>query len=204
MTGHQEMRERMICLGGAFCVSVLLFLFLPLSYYLFHGELHDALLQGRKKIVPLETISLQKKKQPKKEKIERREKKALSKVESTAHRFNLDLSVLSEGEGEGMVSGARGRVIEDYEADVAPVKRFSLPPSYPARARQAGVAGTVTARILINERGEVETVRIIKAPRGWGFEASVKEALSRWRFEPAKLESMPVRVWARQEIEFSQ
>ncbi len=195
--------ERLSLLAGAVFITTLLFLLLPLSYYFFHENIYEALNKGSHRKISLDSVSIEKKKEPKKEIIRREEKKAMNSRQDISRHFNLDLSVLAEGEGEGMVNASRRRILEDYEADIPPVKKFTHPPEYPRQARRAGVSGTVSARILINEKGEVESVTIKKAPRGWGFEYAVKEALSRWQFEPAKMENMPIRVWAHQEIEFA-
>jgi len=56
---------------------------------------------------------------------------------------------------------------------------------------------------MIDEKGNVLAVNVVRTRGNWGFDRAVVQALKKWKFEPAKLENMPVRVWATQEIQFS-
>ena len=187
----------------AFGISVLLFLLLPVSYYLFHQEIYRMIQNKKSGPVRIETIKIKEKKREVKQ-IEKREKTKLIRPHARQFtRFNLDLSVLSgEGNGGGVMTSGFGNVIEEGEADVPPIKRVFIPPQYPSRARDEGIEGKVIAKLLIDENGEVISIRILKEPRHWGFGTSVIEAAQKWKFEPAKLNNLPVKVWATQVIEF--
>ena len=187
----------------ALIVSLLLFLLLPVSYYIFHAQLYDLMNAKQLKMVKVETIKLKKKEKEIKE-IEKIKKKRLKKFQNKfLTRFNLDLSVLSgDGSGAGSLDAGFDNVIEEGEADIPPLKRIFNPPNYPERARNEGIEGTVIVKLLIDENGNVRRVRVIKAPKYWGFDDSVRKAAKLWKFEPAKLNNMPVKVWATQVIEF--
>ncbi|MCP4728334.1 MAG: energy transducer TonB [bacterium] len=190
-------------LGIAVTISALLYLLLPVSYYLFHEEIYKMMQDRKQKIVKVDTIKIKKKERETKE-IEKKKRTRLKKFKKRfSDRFKLDLSVLAaEGDGAGMMDSGFGNVIEEGEADIPPIKKRFIPPRYPSRARTEGVEGNVVAKLLIDENGDVLTVRILKEPRHWGFGYAVIEAAQQWKFEPAKLNNMPVKVWATQVIEF--
>jgi TonB family protein len=65
-------------------------------------------------------------------------------------------------------------------------------PDYPRRARKAGIEGSVTFSARIDAQGRVTEVTIHDVPApGFGFEQSVRETVSAWRFEPARREGRP-------------
>lgn len=70
-------------------------------------------------------------------------------------------------------------------------------PAYPRRADEDGVEALVEVRVLVDERGRVEQIEVLGAPAGYGFEAAVRKAAARWRFEPARLGGVPVPQWVR-------
>lgn len=55
---------------------------------------------------------------------------------------------------------------------------------YPARARAAEVEGYVTLALLINERGEVEEVSVVRAQPAGYFEEAALSMLRKQRFTP--------------------
>lgn len=70
-------------------------------------------------------------------------------------------------------------------------------PAYPRRADEDGIEALVEVRVLVDERGRVEQVEVLGAPPGYGFEASIRRAAGRWRFESARLGGVPVPQWVR-------
>ena len=70
---------------------------------------------------------------------------------------------------------------------------ISLPkPPYPAIARAAGVSGTVTVQILLDETGKVISARAISGNHL--LQAAAVEAAYRARFSPTILTGQPVKV----------
>ncbi|MFL6282276.1 MAG: energy transducer TonB [Pyrinomonadaceae bacterium] len=65
-------------------------------------------------------------------------------------------------------------------------------PSYPAIARAARVTGTVTVFLVVNEKGEVETVQRLDGPPQ--LQQAAADAARRWRFNPTLIDGQPVRV----------
>ena len=190
-------------LSIAIVISSLLYLLLPVTYYLFHSQIYRIIKGNKINSVTVETVQIKKKEREIK-KIEKTKRRRLNSFQNRfLARFNLDLSVLAgEGSDAGSLDVGFDNVIEEGEADIPPIKRIFAPPKYPERARSEGIEATVVAKLLIDEKGNVMRVRIIKAPRHWDFDNSVIEAAKYWKFEPAKLNNMPVKVWATQVIEF--
>ncbi len=199
----QEKLKTFKNLAGGILISLAVFALLPVTYYLFHRELYESLRKGT--VHSIDTIQIREEKK-KKQKIEIHD---LSKKNRSRNipdpfdtRFELDLSVLSAAEGSSGFVADTATIIEEGEADIPPIRRLFVPPEYPRIARERGVEGTVVARILIDENGRVRRVLVVKAPKNLGFEESVKDAVMQWKFEPAKLNNLPVKVWAIQEIYF--
>lgn len=65
-------------------------------------------------------------------------------------------------------------------------------PSYPPTARNMGVAGVVTVYVVVDEKGQVETVERASGPSL--LQRSATDAARRWRFRPTLVEGQPVRV----------
>lgn len=65
-------------------------------------------------------------------------------------------------------------------------------PSYPSIARAARVAGVVTVYLIVNEKGEVETVQKLEGPLQ--LQQAAADAARRWRFNPTVIDGQPVRV----------
>lgn len=83
----------------------------------------------------------------------------------------------------------------------APVKIFAPSPQYTPEARAARVQGVVIVQAIINCDGEVTNTNVLKGlPLGL-TEAAV-EAISRWRFEPARQNGTPVMVFYNLTINF--
>ncbi len=66
----------------------------------------------------------------------------------------------------------------------APVVVEIVRPAYPSLARQAGIEGSVLARVFIDRHGKVTRVEILEAPSEL-FHEPVVRALMQSRFEPA-------------------
>ncbi len=185
-------------------VSAVLYLLLPVSYYLFHSEMQDIMNAKKIRTVKVDTIQLKKKKEREDKQIKKKKKENVKEFQKRfLSRFDLDLSVMSaNGSGAAMLGQGFDNVIEEGDADVPPIKRIFIPPRYPTRAKEEGIEGKVVAKLLIDESGNVLRVKILKTPRFWGFDNAVIDAAKKWRFEPAKLNNLPVKVWATQVIEF--
>ncbi|HWS88016.1 MAG TPA: energy transducer TonB [Pyrinomonadaceae bacterium] len=70
--------------------------------------------------------------------------------------------------------------------------RSRAQPTYPTIARAARVTGSVTVFLVVNEKGEVESV--IRAEGPQQLQQAAVEAARRWKFNPTEIDGRPVRV----------
>lgn len=89
---------------------------------------------------------------------------------------------------------------DSVDSKPRPVRR--TPASYPPRARAKGVTGFVTMSLLIDERGNVERIKLLRAEPPGIFDAAAQAAVTSWQFDPAMYGEEPVKVWATQTIRF--
>ena len=76
----------------------------------------------------------------------------------------------------------------------APLRIFAPQPQYTEEARRARVQGVVILQAIVDCRGNVTDITVLKGlPLGL-TEAAI-DAISRWRFEPARLDGRPVSVY---------
>lgn len=73
-------------------------------------------------------------------------------------------------------------------------------PEYPGSAKARGIAGTVTFRALISADGEIADLQMISGPLDL-FE-SARKAVSQWRYNPTRLNGVPVRVLTEIQVNF--
>jgi protein TonB len=74
----------------------------------------------------------------------------------------------------------------------APVKNADVVPIYPVIAKQAHVQGVVILEAVLDARGRVESVRVLRSiPL---LDQAAVEAVQQWRFTPALLNGQPVPV----------
>jgi len=86
--------------------------------------------------------------------------------------------------------------------DVAPAVRIAGdPPSYPKAAREAGIQGVVILDVIIDERGGVERVSVLKT-LSIGLDEAAVRAVKGWKFRPATLQGRPVRVQQTLSVNF--
>jgi periplasmic protein TonB len=64
-------------------------------------------------------------------------------------------------------------------------------PVYPSEARQLHVKGTVVLAGTINERGQIEDVKLVSGPSL--LAGAAMEAVRKWRYSPYLLNGKPIR-----------
>jgi len=76
-------------------------------------------------------------------------------------------------------------------------------PSFPEGLGLMHITGKVVAETIIGEDGVPHHVRVLQAEGGPAMKYEALEALRQWRFEPAKLEGRPVKVYYVLTVAFS-
>lgn len=83
----------------------------------------------------------------------------------------------------------------------APRLIAKIEPEYSEEARKAKYQGSVTLRVIVDERGAVRHVEVTR-PLGLGLDEKAVEAVRRWRFQPGQQNGKAVPVWAVVEVNF--
>lgn len=77
--------------------------------------------------------------------------------------------------------------------DEPPTPMRTSAPNYPTQLKRDGITGMVSVSIMVNEQGEVEDAKVVKSSNP-GFDQAAIEAVSKWKFKPAKKAGAPVSV----------
>jgi protein TonB len=98
-----------------------------------------------------------------------------------------------------------GDIIPLKMIDTLPVATRRIPAVYPSSASGSNITGTVTVNALISEKGSVIKTEIIQEIKGAvGFSQAAAQAVRRWKFEPASINGIKVKVWMPINIVFKQ
>ncbi len=82
-----------------------------------------------------------------------------------------------------------------------PVLLHKVEPEYSEEARRKNFNGDVRTSIVINARGDVESVNVIDSP-GLGLDEKITAAVRQWRFQPAMKDGVPTSVTATTTLTF--
>ena len=87
--------------------------------------------------------------------------------------------------------------------DIAPTAIKRVPAAYPSYTGASAIEGTVLVNALISEKGEVIKTQLIKGLKdAFGFDQAALRAVRQWKFEPASIKGIKVKVWIPIAIEF--
>ncbi len=98
--------------------------------------------------------------------------------------------------------GADDHVFELTDVDRPPKPTLQVPPEYPYRARRRGVEGSVELRFTVTRDGRVTDIDVVRAQPQHMFEEAAKQAVTRWRFEPAIRNGNAVDVRVQVQLDF--
>lgn len=99
------------------------------------------------------------------------------------------LTALNVGMTGGSETSRKQLTIDNL--DEKPRTRFQKAPTYPLALKNTGTTGTVWVEFLVDEKGWVHDVRVVKSTNP-GFDDATVTALSQWRFESGKRKGIPV------------
>ncbi|MHC1741781.1 MAG: energy transducer TonB [Syntrophobacteraceae bacterium] len=95
--------------------------------------------------------------------------------------------------GQGLQSGTQE--FELAQVEVGPEILSRLEPSYPHSARLQQNSGKVVVRVLVDAQGRAQKPSILQSTPQGLFDASVLEAISKWRFKPGYHKGRAVATW---------
>ena len=103
------------------------------------------------------------------------------------------------------------KINEIKEGDIIPLDLVETPPvvirrvraAYPSYASASTIEGTVIVNALVSEKGDVIKTEIIKDMEdAFGFKQAAQSAVRQWKFEPASIKGIRVKVWIPVAIDF--
>ena len=77
-----------------------------------------------------------------------------------------------------------------------------VPPNYPFNLRRIGISGIVTVSCLIDEKGGVQDIRVVKTSNEQ-FSQPALDAVLKWKFKPANKGGVPVPLRINIPIQFN-
>lgn len=92
---------------------------------------------------------------------------------------------------------------EDRADRTPPSPTSAIQPEYPREALAQGQEGYVALEFTVTAEGEVTNVAITEAEPGGVFEQPVRDAIRRWRFQPATQGGEPVDQRVRHRFDFN-
>jgi TonB family protein len=121
---------------------------------------------------------------------------------ATEEALNLEPSQPAAGLASGLVGSAtRQPVAPSSGPDIKSATLISsTPPIYPAMAKTQRISGAVTIDALIDANGHVAGMKVVSGPAI--LQDAAKDALSRWKYEPAQLHGKPVPMHMTVTIQF--
>jgi len=96
-----------------------------------------------------------------------------------------------------------GQLIDLTDVDVKPRPRRRQLPGFTRRAIKRKQQGRVALKLLVDERGKIVDLRLLRTIPDSDLNEAAIEAAWRWRFEPASKDGVPVRVWKPVTVVFS-
>jgi TonB family protein len=87
-----------------------------------------------------------------------------------------------------------GSEVENIRLKVAPEPLATAQPVYPRRALTRGIEGWAEVEYTISEAGQVEDVAVVDANPVGIFDRAAIKAISKWQYQPQKVNDKSVRV----------
>lgn len=96
------------------------------------------------------------------------------------------------------VESGSGIVAGNGPGALLTLKRLSgRDPAYPRRELARGIEGDVVLRVLVNAKGQPETIEVLGGSGHRNFELAAIRAVKRWHFQPHTVDGVAQPAWAR-------
>jgi|KBSSwiStaDraftv2_1062776.scaffolds.fasta_scaffold09182_6 protein TonB len=110
------------------------------------------------------------------------------------------------GRGPGLGPGAEGNMGGDVRraggAVTAPRVVLEVKPRYTNRAMLAHIEGTVLLELVVRANGVPSNIRVVRSLDPGGLDDEAIRVASQWRFEPGRMNGVPVDVFASLALDF--
>ena len=110
--------------------------------------------------------------------------------------------LLGDGWEQGQEKDLSNLTMTSDSVDQPPMVTARGDLEYPETARREGIEGFVEILLLINALGSVESSEVVSSEPQGVFDGKALAFVQTWRFQPARFQGEPVRVWVRQKIHF--
>ena len=112
---------------------------------------------------------------------------------------------IGEGEGPGAGIGHDGGISSASSAFETPTTQavllYKTEPEYSEEARKAKLQGSVTLQVVIDPRGQIQTITVAQG-LGLGLDEQAVAAVRKWRFRAATRNGKPVPTRALVQVTF--
>ena len=127
-------------------------------------------------------------------------------IDSAIGSVGIDLPGFAPSEmqdvSKKLLGDVRASVMTADSVDVKPQCTRRVQPELPPRLVQQQVEGEVVLKALINARGEVEQVRVVRSEPKGVFDGPAREALEQWQCQPARYKGEAVKMWTEVPFRF--
>lgn len=106
-----------------------------------------------------------------------------------------------DGQLGGVLGGTGSGPYRPGPEVTAPVSIYKVDPPYTEDARKARVQGIVILEAVVDERGNVTRVEVLK-PLAAGLDQNAVEAIRQWKYEPGRKDGVPVPVLITVSVSF--
>ena len=84
-------------------------------------------------------------------------------------------------------------IVQEMPEPLNGISDFEKTLVYPQTAKDAGIEGKVYVLAYLNEKGDVEKVKVINGP-GYGLNEAAADAIKKTKFKPGKHKGKPLKV----------
>lgn len=114
-----------------------------------------------------------------------------------------------DGSSESKTTAAMLPAIENDDDLPGSVLKFARPlykqntsPPYPRKARRMGYEGIVMLKVLINEKGRVDDLTVLKSSGHTVLDRAALSAVRKWLFEPGTEGGIKKKMWVKIPVRF--
>jgi len=107
-----------------------------------------------------------------------------------------------DGVGSGIDRGIGGQTYRAGGAVTSPRILREVKPAYTNRAMMARLEGTVLLELIVRANGSPSNIRVIRSIDPGGLDNEAESAVSQWRFEPGRVNGVPVDVLVSVAVDF--
>ena len=194
----------LVVIAAGIAVNVGLFSLFPYLHQLLSDKIINAVSAPKVRSVVMEYKKPEEKKETPKERVVRQVSNPNRNAGTSQLKFKFspDLSVEGTGDVAMEQQELAAVVFEEGETDEPAVPLYKPPIPYPERARDLEIEGVLEVIIIIDTRGKVSSIEVVRSPHVTISNAA-RKVIETWRFKPARNKGVPVRMSARQVVQFT-